>query len=90
MTKKHVTPPAKPPTVITLTLPETPTLPRTGQILAQRGTLATICQFTYSSLGEISTALQQAAASLHQLEQNPPSLAPETATAAEEADEEPP
>ena len=77
---KKKTPAAKPPTVITITLPDEGHLPRTGQILVQRGTLAIIRQFAYSSLSEISTAIQQAAASLIQLEQNPPEVKPATET----------
>ncbi len=67
---KKKTPTTRPPTVITITRPDEGLLPRTGQILVQRGTLAIIRQFAYSSLSEISAAIQQAAASLIQLEQN--------------------
>src|SRR5258707_15424501 len=74
MSKKKETP--KSPIVITITLPEDDNLPRTGQILVQRGSLATICQFEYSSLSEISAAIQQAATSLIQLEENPPAISP--------------
>ncbi len=77
---KKKAPAAKPPTVITITLPDEGHLPRTGQILVQRGTLAIIRQFVYSSLSEISAAIQQAAASLIQLEQNPPEVKPATET----------
>ena len=76
MSKKKAMPTVKPPTVITITLPDEGSLPRTGQILVQRGTLAIIRQFSYSSLSEISTAIQQAAANLIQLEQNPPDIKP--------------
>ena len=74
MSKKKETP--KSPIVITITLPDDDNLPRTGQILVQRGSLATICQFEYSSLSEISAAIQQAATSLIQLEENPPDIKP--------------
>ena len=77
---KKKTSTTRPPTVITITLPDEGHLPRTGQILVQRGTLAIIRQFAYSSLSEISTAIQQAAASLIQLEQNPPEVKPATET----------
>ena len=72
MSKKKETP--KSPIVISITLPDDDNLPRTGQILVQRGSLATICQFEYSSLSEISAAIQQAATSLIQLEENPPAI----------------
>ena len=74
MSKKKETP--KSPIVISITLPDDDHLPRTGQILVQRGSLATICQFEYSSLSEISAAIQQAATSLIQLEENPPTISP--------------
>ncbi len=79
MPKKKL-PTTKPPTVITITLPDEGHLPRTGQILVQRGMLAIIRQFVYSSLSEISAAIQHAAASLIQLEQNPPEIKPAVAT----------
>ncbi len=78
---KKKPPTTRPPTVITITLPDEGHLPRTGQILVQRGTLAIIRQFVYSSLSEISAAIQHAAASLIQLEQNPPEIKPAVATA---------
>ncbi len=74
MSKKKETP--KSPIVISITLPDDDNLPRTGQILVQRGSLATICQFEYSSLSEISAAIQQAATSLIQLEEKPPDIKP--------------
>ncbi len=39
---KKKPPTTRPPTVITITLPDEGHLPRTGQILVQRGTLAII------------------------------------------------
>lgn len=82
MSKKKTTPAAKPPTVITITLPETTTLPRVGQLVIQRGMLATVRQFAYSSINDITLAIQQAATSLHILEQAPPAIAPEVSSAA--------
>jgi hypothetical protein len=79
MSKKKETP--KSPIVISITLPDDDNVPRTGQILVQRGSLATFCQFAYSSLSEISAAIQQAATSLIQLEENPPAISPASTVA---------
>jgi len=76
---KQKTPAAPPPLVLTITLSDDGALPRQGQILVQRGTLATMRQFSYRSLAEISLAIQQAASALIQLEQHPPDIAPEPA-----------
>jgi hypothetical protein len=74
MSKKHSSTQGKvnPPITITVTLPDEGEMPRTGQILVQRGALATIGQFTYMDLAGISQAIQDAAVRLIQLEQNPP------------------
>ncbi len=78
---KQKTPAAPPLLVLTITLSDDGALPRQGQILVQRGTLATLRQFSYHSLAEISLAIQQAASALIQLEQHPPDIAPEPAAA---------
>ncbi|GEM_PF-4490570 len=72
MSKKATKSPQKPPTVITLTLPDEGGLVRTGTILIQRGALAALRQFTYSDLAGITRALQDAAAQLMGIEKNPP------------------
>ncbi len=77
MSKKKPSVPSKPPTIITITLSETTVLPRVGQLLIQRGTLATVRQFSYSSISDMTLAIQQAAEHLHTIEQAPPVLAPE-------------
>ncbi len=72
MTKKAAKSPKNPPTTITLTLPDENGLERTGTVVIQRGTLAALRQFTYRDLGDITQAIQDAAAQLMALEQNPP------------------
>ncbi len=62
----------RPPTVITLTLPDEGTLPRTGTLLIQRGTLAAVRQFVYRDLSAITQAIQDAAAQFMDIEKNPP------------------
>ena len=76
-----------------------------GSLLARRGELAYLSQFTYDGLPDIVAAIQQGATELIALEQNPPSVdAPQPATvetvaqvdepapqeSAREAEEEPP
>ncbi len=80
MTKKAAKSPKNPPTTITLTLPDENGLARTGTLLIQRGTLAALRQFTYRDLGDITRAIQGAAAQLMALEQNPPPDFPTKAT----------
>jgi hypothetical protein len=65
---------ASPPTVITVTLPDEAAQIRTGTILVQRGTLATLRQFTYSDLTGIMKGIQDAAAQLMEVEKNPPNI----------------
>src|SRR5260370_28798757 len=68
--------PAPAPTIITVTLPEEDKLLRTGQILIQRGTLATLRQFDYTGLEDIMNAIQDSATWLMQVEANPPDVTP--------------
>ena len=63
---------SNPSTVITITLPDEGTLPRTGQLLIQRGELGICTQFQYSDLAGISRALQEGAVLLMDTERNPP------------------
>ena len=64
------------PIIITITLPEEDKLQRTGQILIQRGSVATLRQFEYGDLGDIMTAIQDSATWLTEVEANPPDLTP--------------
>ena len=72
MAKKATKSPRNPPTTITLTLPDENGLERIGTVLIQRGTLAALRQFTYRDLADITRAIQDAAAQLMAIEQNPP------------------
>ncbi len=72
MSKKTAKNQPRPPTVITLTLPDEGTLPRTGTLLIQRGTLAAVRQFVYQDLSAITKAIQDAAAQFMDIEKNPP------------------
>ncbi|MEP7288616.1 MAG: hypothetical protein ABI947_22920 [Chloroflexota bacterium] len=72
MTKKNQKSTPKPPTIITLTLPDEGNLPRTATLLIQRGTLAAVRQFDYSDLTGITHAIQEAAAQFMEVEKNPP------------------
>ena len=45
-----------------------------GSLLARRGDLAHLSQFTYSGLTEIVTAIQHGATALISVEENPPTL----------------
>ncbi len=72
MSKKTAKNQSRPPTVITLTLPDEGTLPRTGTLLIQRGTLAAVRQFVYQDLSAITKAIQDAAAQFMDIEKDPP------------------
>ena len=72
MTKKNQKSIPKPPTIITLTLPDEDNLPRTATLLIQRGTLAAVRQFDYSDLTGSTHAIQEAAAQFMEVEKNPP------------------
>ncbi|HRL13918.1 MAG TPA: hypothetical protein PKX07_18700 [Aggregatilineales bacterium] len=65
------TPPA---TVITLTLPYTPSLSKSGTLLIQRGDLAKLCQFHYTNTGDIASAIHDAQQALAALEAAPPEI----------------
>lgn len=71
MTKKNQKSTPKPPTIITLTLPDEGHLPRAATLLIQRGTLAAVRQFDYSDLTGITRAIQEAAAQFMAVEKNP-------------------
>ncbi len=64
----------KPPWVITITLPSEGVLPRTGSLVVRQGTLATIRQFQYQSLDEVTRALDDGVAHLLAVEAHPPVL----------------
>jgi len=71
MSKKTETPP---PTIITLTLPETGS---EGTLLVQRGDLAHLSQFAYSPETDFTAVIQQALTALAVVESDPPVI-PET------------
>jgi len=60
--------PAPPATVLVITL-ETD---GNGSLLARRGELAHLSQFTYRGMSEIVSAIQQSATALISIEENPP------------------
>ena len=64
---KQKTPPA-PPTVLVITL----NADGSGSLLARRGELAHLSQFSYSGLTEIVSAIQDSASALIEVEQHPP------------------
>jgi len=72
---------AAPSTVLVITLEPD----GSGSLLARRGDLAHLSQFTYSGLTEIVTALQHGATALISVEENPPAL--ETPSAMPAADQ---
>ena len=61
---------AVPSTVLVITLEPD----GSGSLLARRGDLAHLSQFTYSGLTEIVTAIQHGATALISVEKNPPAL----------------
>lgn len=71
MSKKTQTPP---PTIVTLTLPETGS---ESTLLIQRGDLAHISQFAWSPETDFTAVIQQALAALAVVESDPPAI-PET------------
>src|SRR5258707_5957144 len=74
---QKVNKPAPTPTIIiTITLPEEDKLLRTGQLLIQRGELATLRQFEYTNLEDIMSAVQDSTTWLMQVEANPPDVTP--------------
>lgn len=68
MSKQKI--PPVPPTVLVITL----NADGSGSLLARRGDLAHLSQFTYSGLTEIMAAMQNGAAALIEIEVNPPAL----------------
>src|SRR5689334_21007921 len=65
---KAKTPPTPPSTVLTISLHPN----GTGQLVATRGDLAHLSQFTYKDMQGIVAALQNGAAKLIDVEKNPP------------------
>lgn len=68
MTAKNNRQTSAPPTVLVVTLEAD----GSGSLLARRGELAHLSQFTYQGLAEIITAIQSGAEALITIEQNPP------------------
>jgi hypothetical protein len=75
---KKATP--NPPTVITLTLPDTDDETRTGTLLIQRGDLAHVARFTYTRITELNEVIAGAMIALSAVEADPPMIT-ETPTA---------
>jgi len=69
MSKKTKSTPV-PPTVLVITLEAD----GNGSLLARRGELAHLSQFTYRGIQEIIAAIQSGAVALGELEQNPPTV----------------
>jgi hypothetical protein len=69
MSKKAV---QKPPTVITLTLPESDTESRDGTLLIQRGDLAHLNRFTYTRIADLTEIIAEALIVLSAVEAAPP------------------
>ncbi len=70
MTTKRKSQPTTPATVLVITLEPD----GSGSLLARRGELAHLSQFTYSGLTEIVAAMQQGATALIEVETNPPAI----------------
>ena len=71
---KITTPKATPPTVITLTLPESCEEARPGTLLIARGDLAHVRQFTYASLSDLAVVIKDAVLALAGVEADPPTI----------------
>lgn len=69
MSKKAV---QKPPTVITLTLPESDSESRDGTLLIQRGELAYLNRFTYTRIADLTEIIAEALIALSAVEADPP------------------
>ncbi len=69
MSKKAV---QKPPTVITLTLPESDSESRDGTLLIQRGDLAHLNRFTYTRIADLNEIIAEALIALSAVEADPP------------------
>ncbi len=62
----------KPPTVITLTLPESDSESRDGTLLIQRGDLAHLNRFTYTRIADLTEIIAEALIALSAVEAAPP------------------
>jgi hypothetical protein len=69
MSKKTV---QKPPTVITLTLPESDSESRDGTLLIQRGDLAHLNRFIYTHIADLTEIIAEALIALSAVEAEPP------------------
>jgi hypothetical protein len=69
---KKATP--KPPTVITLTLPDTDDETRNGTLLIQRGELAHLNRFTYTRIADLNEIIAEAMIALSAVEAEPPMI----------------
>ncbi|MBE2268385.1 MAG: hypothetical protein IAE80_09165 [Anaerolinea sp.] len=65
----------KPPTVITLTLPENEDATHGGTLLVQRGDLARLHQFTYTRIADLSEIIADALIAFAAVEADPPVIA---------------
>jgi hypothetical protein len=77
MSKKAV---QKPPTIITLTLPESENESRDGTLLIQRGDLAHLNRFTYTRIADLNEIIAEALIALSAVEADPPVIAEATST----------
>lgn len=64
----------KPPTVITLTLPDGDDETRTGTLLVQRGDLARVHQFTYERIADLTEVIADALIAFAAVEADPPAI----------------
>jgi hypothetical protein len=69
---KKATP--KPPTVLTLTLPDTADETRTGTLLIQRGELAHLARFTYTRIADLNEVIAEVMIALSAVEADPPMI----------------
>jgi hypothetical protein len=69
----------KPPTIITLTLPESDSESRDGTLLVQRGDLAHLNRFTYTRIADLTEIITEALIALSAVEADPPVI-PEAPT----------
>ena len=60
------------PIVLTLTLPEAESESKTGTLLAQRGDLARVHQFTYERVADLTEVIADALIAFAAVEANPP------------------
>lgn len=64
----------KPPTVVTLTLPESDSDSRDGTLLIQRGDLAHLNRFTYTRIADLTEIIAEALIALSAVEADPPTI----------------